>query len=185
MKSCPHCGHCGSKQNGYEKKDPDFRRYRQCDSCGERFTTIEVVVVSTKDGYVPFANEATPRPPGTGFRRVAVPPDTWGLPYQLAMDISHWWEVSRWSKHRNKAVWTERAFKGSLERVRQLHRTAPDRARRLVQQGVELGWQTLDPSYLTSDRSGSGRPAAPAPASPTGPISPTMQAAVEKWNAKN
>ena len=183
MKVCPYCGHTKTGINGTEKKDPDSRRYRVCLGCGKSFTTIEIVVVSTGEGYAPLQHGASARPPdSTTYRRIEVPPDTWGLPFQLAMDITHWWEVSRWGKHGQRAVWTERAFKGSLLRVQQLHMVMPDRARHLVAEGVEKGWQALDPKYLAPYRLFGRGAAAPTQTTPMGPVSPTMQSALERWN---
>jgi hypothetical protein len=183
MKVCPYCGHTKTGINGTESKDPDSRRYRVCMGCGKSFTTIEVVVVNTGEGYVPLQQSGPIRPPAsTSFRRPDVPPDTWGLPYQLAIDITHWWEVSRWGKWGSKAVWTERAFKASLARVQQLHLAMPDRARQLVAEGVEKGWQALDPKYLAPDRLFGRGAAAPTQATPMGPVSATMQSALERWN---
>ncbi len=179
---CPYCGHRGSTINRREPWDDTVRCYRVCTSCTRRYTTIEVPVEFQGGTYVPFGQEVAqrvPAKPSTSFRRVVMPPDTWGLPYQLAMDITHWWEVARWGKHGNKAVWTERAFTASLERVKQLHAVQPDRARELVQQGVEKGWQGLDPKYLQP--TGPVPRSAPTQATPLGPVSPTMQAAVESW----
>ena len=184
MKACPFCGHTKTCINRTDAKDPDSRRYRVCLGCGKSFTTIEVVVVNTGEGYVPLSQEGTStmanKAVSTTYRRVQMPPDSWGLPYQLAIDLTHWWEVSRWGKWGNKAVWTERAFKASLSRVQQLHMVQPDRARELVQQGVERGWQALDPKFLQPTAM-AARPAV-AQATPMGPVSPTMQAAVESWN---
>jgi hypothetical protein len=181
MKVCPFCGHTKTGINGTESKDPDSRRYRVCLSCGKPFTTIEVVVVNTGGEWAPLQQE-TARPSAvTSYRRVSMPPDSWGLPYQLAIDISHWWEVARWSKHGNKAVWTERAFNASLSRVQQLHLAMPERARELVAKGVENGWMGLDPKFL-NPREQFGRFAPTAQATPLGPKSPAMQAAVESWH---
>jgi len=181
MKVCPFCGHTKTAINRTDAKDPDSRRYRVCLGCGKSFTTIEQVVVNTGGEWVPLQQEGRRPPVSTSFRTPVVPADSWGLPYQLALDITHWWQISRWAKHGNKAVWTERAFNGSLSRVQKLHAVAPDRARLLVQHGIEKGWQALDPQYLVQI----GMPARPAPvaqASPMGPVSPTMQSALESWN---
>jgi len=178
--NCPHCGHARTGINRTVKRDGTNRRYRVCMDCGKSFTTIEQVVVFTGDDFVPLQQETTQRLASTTYRRVQMPPDSWGLPYQLAMDITHWWEVSRWGKHGNKAVWTERAFTASLGRVQKLHSVQPDRARELVQQGVEKGWQALDPKFLQP--TGLAPRPAMAQATPLGPISPVMQAAVESWH---
>ncbi len=183
--NCPHCGFKGSNVNRRDTWEDTVRCYRTCKSCGRPYTTIEVPVVFEGNTYVPYKQaDKRPLPSAAIFRRPVMPADTWGLPYQLAMDVCHWWEVARWSKWGRKAVWTERAFKASLNRVLQLHAVTPDRARELVQAGVEKGWQSLDPKFLNPDRP-IGRPfasTAPAQASPMGPVSPTMQSALESWN---
>ena len=183
MKVCPFCGHNKTAINRTDAKDPDSRRYRVCLGCGKSFTTIEQVVVNTGGEWVPLQQEAHRPPVSTSFRRPVMPADTWGLPYQMAMDICHWWEVSRWGKHGNKAVWTERAFKASLSRVQQLHLAMPERARELVAKGVENGWMGLDPKFLNPrEQLGRFASTAPSQASPIGPVSPTMQSALESWN---
>ena len=183
MKVCPFCGHTKTAINGNDRKDPDARRYRVCLGCGKSFTTIEQVVVHTGDDWVPLQQEPSRPRVSTSFRAPVVPPDSWGLPYQLALDITHWWQVSRWAKHGNKAVWTERAFAASLARVQKLHSVMPEKARELVQQGVEKGWQALDAKYLLPDGPpGSFPRPAMAQATPLGPLSPTFQAAAESWH---
>ena len=178
--NCPHCDHAKTCINRTERKDGNSRRYRVCMNCGKSFTTIEQVVVFTGEEFVPLQQGGTNPLASTSFRRITMPPDSWGLPYQLAMDITHWWEVSRWGKHGNKAVWTERAFNASLGRVQKLHAVQPDRARELVQQGVEKGWQGLDPKFLQP--TGPVPRSAPAQARPMAPLSPTFQAAAESWH---
>ncbi|MBM5817680.1 MAG: hypothetical protein FJ083_14170 [Cyanobacteria bacterium K_Offshore_surface_m2_239] len=56
-----------------------------------------------------------------------------------------WWNESRWSKHRTKAVWTQAAFKAAGKRVAEL---APGLQIELCTAGVEHGWQTLKYDYI-------------------------------------
>lgn len=60
-------------------------------------------------------------------------------------DIQEWWNVSRRQKHGLKAVWSKRAFDLSVYRLlQQDHETI----RRLLDAGIEHGWQALNPEYL-------------------------------------
>lgn len=173
--NCPHCGSSRTGIHRTERKDGTSRRYRVCLECQHSFTTVEVAVVFTGEGYTEMPAKAQ-RLPSTSFRTLVLPCDTWGLPYELAQDIAHWWQVARWSKHGNKAVWTQRAFEGSLHRVQQLHAVDPNRARELVEQGIERGWMALDPKFMEPVRRGA------VAASRVGPNSPAMQSALERWS---
>lgn len=174
--NCPHCGNSRTVINRTERKDGTSRRYRVCLGCARSFTTIETAVVFTGDGYTEMPAQQN-RALSTSYRKLVLPSDLWGLPDQLAQDLAHWWQTARWSKHGNKAVWTQRAFEASLRRVQQLHAVNPARAAELVQQGIERGWQALDPKFLDP-------PAVrmAAAASRLGPQSPRMQSALDRWN---
>jgi len=174
---CPECHARNPRTNGADYlEDGGYRRYRVCGSCGLSFTSVEHAVVFTGKEY---KNRLNSPPPEARYRKLVLPSDHWGLPAELAQDVAHWWQVSRWSKQRSRAVWTFRAFESSLQRVQQLHAVDPARAKELVEQGVEKGWQTLDPKYLSSPMVQRNQAAA---GSRTGPNSPAMQSALDRWH---
>lgn len=74
--------------------------------------------------------------------------DLEGLPASLAAGLLSWWNEARRSKHGARATWTRAAWQGSVARVRALHQQNPADAERLVQAGVESGWQALKADYL-------------------------------------
>ena len=46
---CPECGNTRAKTHGggWSEPNDDYLRYRQCENCGNRFATVEVVVPDT------------------------------------------------------------------------------------------------------------------------------------------
>jgi hypothetical protein len=67
-----------------------------------------------------------------------------------ALDAIEWWNLSRRQKHGRSAVWTERAFSMSLKR---LAREGEVTRRAMLDGGLEHGWQTLKPEYVSAARS--------------------------------
>ena len=89
--------------------------------------------------------------------------------------LLEWWNESRRSKHGSRAVWSEKAWLASVERIKAL---APAQQVALCKAGVEHGWQALKPEFLKElviRPPVSGRPM---------PKDPAMLAALEEpWTA--
>lgn len=85
--------------------------------------------------------------------------------------LVEWWNVSRLSRHRSNATWTELAWKLSVNRVARLPAW---KQVALAQAGIEYGWQTLKPEYLKN--------VSPPPEAGVIPKSTAMQEAIEAWN---
>lgn len=96
-----------------------------------------------------------------------IPPDL--LPQWLAEKVVDWWAVSRRQKHGRKAVWSERAFRSSLNRLVALYRANPAKADYLAERGLEHGWQALDPQFVEGDKAYQDIPA-PANQAERGPL---------------
>lgn len=88
----------------------------------------------------------------------AVAADLAGLPPAVAAGCLNWWNEARRSKHGSKATWTRTAWLGSVARLRALAERSPADALRLVEAGVESGWQALKAEYLQPISRGGGRP---------------------------
>lgn len=171
-------------------------RFRECRTCGGSFTTREKVVVSIGygKGYVdidkmnvelppvpkPKAPRAVPRYRDVPAKEIAAVVHG-RLPEPMVQKLAEWWNESRWSKHRAKAVWTERAFRLSVERLAHVFSMYPERAESLLDKALEAGWMQLSPTYL--DSTPTGAPALPPASTGLAPASADMQLAVSQWNA--
>lgn len=166
-----------------------LRRRRMCQACGHKFDTLERIEVwdPALRGYVQPERQAQPA--------LAVAPDTlaadepaaakrvnnrrWhplGVPVGVCEEAAplllEWWNESRRMKHKGNAVWSEKAWLASVERVKAL---PPHQQVALCQAGVEQGWQALKPEYLKEELAkptAQGRPM---------PKDPAMLAALETW----
>jgi hypothetical protein len=191
---CPHCGHDKSRVTETRAADEADRRIRLCLGCAKTFTTFERVAIyaGRSAGYVevgppPPVLELVPDPEPAeepaaakrvNIRRwhpVGVPE---GVCEQAAPLLLEWWNESRRLKHKGHAVWSEKAWLASVERVKAL---PPDQQVALCQAGVEQGWQALKADYLRDGQArlpqlprGDGRPM---------PTDPAMLAALESWPA--
>ena len=88
---------------------------------------------------------------------------TYDVPSPMLDDLLKWWNESRWEKHRTNATWTQAAFTLSAKRVDLLCKQGQQHlARKLVDGGIEHGWQALKPEYLRGTVTASTAAAAPA-----------------------
>lgn len=197
--NCPHCGHDKSRVTETRAVRDGDRRIRLCRSCGKTFTTMERIAIwfgpnagwmdVTKDPpalqVVPDPEpEPEPQPEPAVAKRastrrwhpVGVPV---GVCEEAAPMLLEWWNESRRSKHGSHAVWSERAWLASVERVKAL---PPAEQVALCKAGVEHGWQALKREFLKQEL---GRPVTLPPVSGRPmPKDPAMLAALEEpWTA--
>jgi hypothetical protein len=112
---------------------------------------------------------AAKRPSNRRWHPAGVPV---GVCEEAAPLLLDWWNESRRSKQGSNAVWSEKAWLASVERVKAL----PSWQQVLLcKAGVEHGWQALKTDYLKEELAkptGEGRPM---------PKDPAMLAALESW----
>lgn len=196
--NCPKCDALNTRILETERVRSGLKRYRICQACSHKFTTLESAVVwdrtlSAYQRVEPPAPTPAPVPPSppklalvrrpaaAGSRFVAQPGHpallAAALPPEIEELVLVWWNESRWSKHRGKATWTERAFVASIERLARV--IQPARQLELIHAAVEAGWQALKVDYL------GGFGPRPVASPPTGggprPRDPHMNAALESW----
>jgi hypothetical protein len=188
---CPHCGHEKSRVTETRQMGDADRRIRLCQGCGRTYQTLERVCVyaGRAAGYVevsqPPALEVVPAPGPAEEAAVAkrVNNRRWhpaGVPVGVCEEAAplllEWWNESRRLKHKGNAVWSEKAWLASVERVKAL---APHQQMALCQAGVEQGWQALKPEYLAG---GQARlPQLPRADGRPMPKDPAMLAALDSW----
>lgn len=191
---CPHCGHEKSRVTETRANDEADRRIRLCLGCARTFQTLERVCVfaGRSAGYVEVGQPApalqvVPDPESESepaaakrvnnrrWHPVGVP---LGVCEEAAPLLLEWWNESRRIKHKGNAVWSERAWLASVERVKAL---PPAQQVALCQAGVEQGWQALKAEYL---RDGAARlPQLPKADGRPMPKDPAMLAALQSWPA--
>lgn len=190
---CPHCGHDKSRVTETRANDEADRRIRLCLGCAKTFTTFERVAIyaGRAVGYVevgqPPVLEVVPDPEPTEesvaakrvnnrrWHPVGVPE---GVCEEAAPLLLEWWNESRRLKHKGNAVWSEKAWLASVERVKAL---PPHQQVALCQAGVEQGWQALKPEYLAGGTA--QLPRLPRADGRPMPTDPAMLAALESWPA--
>lgn len=187
---CPHCGHDKSRVTETRPTGDADRRIRLCQGCGRTYQTLERVCVyaGRAAGYLEVAPPPVlevvpdPEPDDEAVAAKRVNNRRWhpvgvpaGVCEEAAPLLLEWWNESRRLKHKGNAVWSEKAWLASVERVMAL---SPAEQVALCQAGVEQGWQALKPEYMASQlrtqpvpRAG-GRPM---------PKDPSMLAALESW----
>jgi hypothetical protein len=192
--NCPECGHHHSRVTDTHRKGDGIRRYRTCRKCGHKFATLERIETwdPAMGGYTP-ADEQRPalapvpdhfveptkmvaaaeRPNNRRWHPVGVPE---GVCQEAAPLLLEWWNESRRLKHKGNAVWSEKAWLASVERVKAL---APHQQVALCQAGVEQGWQALKPEYLAG--AAARLPQLPRADGRPMPKDPAMLAALESW----
>lgn len=179
---CPHCSHPESRVTETRQATDYDKRIRQCRSCGRTFTTLERVAVfgGRSIGYIEAGPLADPEPEeperakrGNDRRYVAMDDDPDLLTCAAAAQplLLEWWNNSRWSKQKSKAAWTEAAWKGALKRVAVLPHWQQVA---LAQAGVESGWQTLKPEFISDQEPPADQGLAPK--------SSAYARAIEQWN---
>ncbi len=180
---CPHCGSLKSRVT--ETRDyPDFyKRDRVCTGCGRNFQTLERVCVYAGRTYgyaevrineedsVPVKTKSKASP----NRFVARENDEALLNVcaQARPILTDWWNESRLSKHKSKAVWTRAAWVSSVNRVAGL---PAYKQVMLANQGLEAGWQSLKETYLDESQ------IEPSSNGGLGPKDKAMRQVVEEWN---
>jgi hypothetical protein len=189
-----NCEKCGSDRLRVIETRPCqgnvLRRRRTCRKCGWDFSTTERISVYEEGNWQDRPSlevvtveakakaPAKPRPTPTKFWPITadqVNTDLFQLPEDMRAGLLLWWNTSRRSKHGTKATWTAGAWQLSVKRVVDLWlQGQQDLARKLVQEGAEVGWQALKLSYIQ----GLGRPVVTIPAKPD----PFMQSAGEPWD---
>lgn len=189
--NCPHCGHDKTVVAETRPNGTETLRYRRCTKCGRRFTTMERVCVAGPAGIgymdltaappAPPVLAAVPEPPAEKPAAKRVNNRRWhpvgvpdGICREAAPLLLEWWNESRRLKHKGKAVWSEKAWLASVERVAAL---PPQMQVALCQAGVENGWQALKAEYINNGGqpvSAQGRPM---------PRDPAMLAALDSWPA--
>jgi len=186
--NCPACSHHNTRVTDTDRVPYGIRRYRSCRKCGHRFVTVERVENwdNLIGKYVPAENAPAPLavvPAPLEDEQVAaakrVNTRRWhpvGVPVGVCEEAAplllEWWNESRRLKHKGNAVWSEKAWLASVERVKAL---PPHHQIALCQAGVEQGWQALKPEYLKDEL---GKPTA---AGRPMPKDPAMLAALESW----
>lgn len=168
---CPQCGSIGSRVIDTKHRANSIDRYRVCDNCSHRFTTIEVATGAP----VPTGAEKSYRP----VTQQEIAPLVEVLPQPVIENLLIWWNEARWSKWRGKAVWTARAFRQSAIALRELHAKAPELAAELAAEATTTGWQALKAEYLGPAKT--ARLKAVATNTPPGPRDPALQRAAERW----
>ena len=199
--NCPSCDHTQSRVIETIRVRDGLRRHRICSKCRHKFSTLEQVALwdPTLNGYVSVVEKrdfvveaaaemglnvvhldrvapqpaeqpaAAKRPSNRRWHPVGVPE---GVCEAAAPLLLEWWNESRRSKQGGNAVWSEKAWLASVERVKAL----PSWQQVLLcKAGVEHGWQALKPEYLKDELAkptGEGRPM---------PKDPAMLAALESW----
>jgi hypothetical protein len=187
--NCPSCDHTQSRVIETIRVRDGLRRHRICSKCRHKFSTLEQVALwdPTLNGYVSVVEErpalavvpepqpagqpavAKKRPNNRRWHPLGVPA---GVCQEAAPLLLEWWNDSRGSRHGGNAVWSEKAWLASVERVKAL----PSWQQVLLcKAGVEHGWQALKPEYLKDELAkptGEGRPM---------PKDPAMLAALESW----
>ncbi len=188
--NCPHCNHDKSRVTETRAGAEADRRIRLCQGCGKTFQTLERVCVyaGRAAGYIDSAPppilEVVPdpqpaeqpvaakkRPNNRRWYPIGVPA---GVCEEAAPLLLEWWNDSRGSKHGGHAVWSEKAWLASVERVKALPAW---KQVLLCKAGVEHGWQALKPEYLKDELAkptATGRPM---------PKDASMLAALESWPA--
>ena len=186
--NCPDCNHHNTRVTDTVRVADGIRRYRTCRKCGHRFATLERIehwdnstgmYVLAENAPAPLAvvpapleDEQPVAAKRTNTRRwhpIGVPV---GVCEEAAPLLLEWWNESRRLKHKGNAVWSEKAWLASVERVKAL---APHQQVALCQAGVEQGWQALKPEYLKEEL------ARPTAAGRPMPKDPAMRAALEQW----
>lgn len=185
---CPHCGH--GKSRVLETRGD--RRVRQCGECLRDFSTIETIAAfagrdrgwiseAPPDNVIPLSIELQqkpspkPKPRPSKFDKfhpAQVEDEFNGADPELAALLTEWWNMARWSKHKNKATWTRNAWLQNVLRVLAMN---PVKARALAKLGAEMGWQSLQEEYVQD-----------VSAVPEGVLMPkdsAMQRAIETWNS--
>jgi hypothetical protein len=171
---CPNCKSTGNfatetKRCTVATTQDAFKRRRICRDCGAQWTTTERIDKWDFDlrqwtGHAGLGPEPElPKVPEPAVVRTSEPrpqrvkpaafhPVTLeqvadvvlGIPPDVCMLLLEWWNNSRRSKHGTAAAWTDRAFAGSVERVKKLPHWQQVL---LAKAGIEHGWQALNPSY--------------------------------------
>lgn len=184
--NCPHCGHPYHRVLDTKRRPKGLRRTRVCGHCRKTFATTERI--EEWDPTVADYVEPEPKPEEKVLPIKKAPRAPRVETFQAEIDESfmraiteearplliEWWNVSRRSKHKDKAAWTKSAWEGSLRRVSLLpaHKQVL-----LARAGVEHGWQALKVDYLRDELNaptGVGRPM---------PKDPAMLAALDEWQA--
>lgn len=195
---CPHCGSEQSRVTETRASAEADRRIRLCKGCGRTFQTLERVCVlaGRAAGYVEVGGiaavqlpEIKAQPETVQTVQETVKTVTAPSPARFVASLNdellaqctgeaqpllvEWWNNSRRSKHKGNATWTQGAWAASITRVS--HLPAWQQVE-LAKAGVEHGWQSLKPDYISSRN--------PASAAATGrpmPKDPAMLAALESW----
>lgn len=167
---CPKCGSSGSRVIDTKHRANSIDRYRVCDNCSHRFTTIEVAT----GALVPAGAERSFRP----VTQEEIAPLVEALPQPVIENLLIWWNEARWSKWKRRAVWTARAFRQSALALRELHSKDPALAAELVAEATTTGWQALKPEYLGPAKTARLNAVT---STPPGPRDPALQRAAERW----
>lgn len=187
--NCPSCKHQHSRVIDTDRVSDGIRRYRVCRNCGNRFATLERIEDwdPVMGGYGPVAEDPVPvlvavpdpEPLPEPVAAQHVSNRRWhpiGVPVGVCEEAAplllEWWNESRRLKHKGNAVWSEKAWLASVERVKAL---PPHQQVALCQAGVEQGWQALKPEYIKDEL------ARPTAAGRPMPKDPAMLAALEQW----
>lgn len=180
--NCPQCDHPYSRIIETLRIAQGLRRTRVCGECRLRFYTLERIeqwdptvrdYVEGKPAkkVVPLKKE--PKAPRLErFAAAVTDPLMRGIAEEARELVVEWWNVSRRSKHREKAAWTKSAWESNLRRLALL---PAHKQLQLAQAGVENGWQTLKVDYLREELS------APSAAGRPMPKDPAMLAALDQW----
>lgn len=180
--NCPHCDHPHSRVIETLRVAQGLRRTRACGECRLRFYTLERVEEwdATVRDYVEAkpAKKVTPiqkepkAPRIERFAAAVTDPLMRAITEEARELLVEWWNVSRRSKHKDKATWTKSAWESSLRRMTLLpaHKQV-----QLARAGVENGWQALKIDYLREDVH------APTAAGRPMPKDPAMLAALDQW----
>lgn len=164
--NCPNCNESVTQVRSTRRlASGDVRRMRACSACGHSFPTLEALLdpASMSAGNLAELKPAPRRspPPGGAYMNPEIAEGL--LPPLLAEKVVDWWVTARRLKHGRKAVWSERAFRGSLNRVVALYQANPAKADYLVERGLEQGWQSLDPEFVQNHKAYQDIPPPPNP----------------------
>lgn len=143
---CPHCG-CPENRVTDTRDFGDYvTRYRHCRGCSKSFATRESLQDQSSEP------KAAGQPKRVMRYRPADPADIpVGVCAKASELLLQWWNESRWSKHRGKATWTRAAFVASAQRLADLRWEFDQETQiDLATAGVEFGWQSLKPEYISS-----------------------------------